>query len=108
MTYPVARIGDLYDDGDTQMEGSDSVFANFIPIARVGDLTEGHICQPPLPAVFAPPAEIITGSGSVFVNYIPVAHVGDIHDVHKCGGPGGCCSHTGELINGSDNVMVGG
>ena len=99
MSKPVARIGDLYDDGDEQMEGSDSVFANFIPVARVGDLTTGHT----IPPCFWPPAEIITGSGTVFANFIPVAKVGDIHDVHCCGP----VCHTGEIIIGSDNVLVG-
>ena len=108
MTLPVARIGDLYDDGDIQMEGSDNVFTNYLPVSRINDLTEGHVCLPPLPPAFAPAAPIITGSGSVFVNFIPTARVGDIHDVHKCGGPPGCCAHTGTLITGSDSVMVGG
>ena len=108
MTLPVSRVGDLYDDGDKQLLGSENVFANGIGVARVDDLTEGHICLPPFPSVFAPPAPIITGSSTVFANFKPIARVSDKHDVHLCGGPGGCCPHTGDFITGSETVFAGG
>lgn len=98
--FPVARVGDLYDDGDEQAEGSGDVFAEFIPVARLGDLTTGHPCGPGI----YPPAPIITGSGTVFANFLPLARVGDLHDVHCCGPS----CHTGSLITGAGTVLAGG
>ena len=98
---PVSRIGDLYDDGDKQLIGSENVFINGIGVARVDDLTEGHICPP---AAWWPSVPIITGSSTVFANNKPIARVGDKHDVHCCG----LSCHIGEFITGSENVFAGG
>lgn len=100
MTMPVSRVGDLYDDGDKQLLGSENVFANGIGVARVGDLTEGHS----IPTCFWPPVQVLTGSGTVFANGIPIARVDDMHDVHCCGP----ACHTGKFITGSETVFAGG
>lgn len=92
----VGRIGDGFSDGDTQAEGSGDVFANGIPVARLGDSTTGHGCFPPVP--------VVAGSGSVFVNGIPVARLGDAHDVHCCPNQG---CHNGVFAEGSGNVFSG-
>ena len=97
---PVARIGDSYSDGDTQMQGSGNVFVNNIPVARLGDLTTGHKCSS---GGWWPSVPIIQGSGSVFVNNIPVARLGDAHATHCCGDS----CHNGVFVTGSGNVFSG-
>lgn len=90
----IVRIGDPISCGDTMAQGSGNVFANGIPISRVGvDLTAGH-CYPPVP--------IISGSPNVFVNSIPVDRVGDPIPVHCCG----TSCHSGVASNGSPNVFA--
>ena len=93
----VARIGDPISCGDTEAGGSGDVFANGIPITRVGpDLTAGH-CYAAVP--------ITSGSGTVFVNNLPVARVGDPIDggSHCCPGVG---CHDGTIAAGSLNVFA--
>lgn len=100
MTLAVARIGDTYSDDDTQKEGSGNVFANNIPIARIGDLTTGHSCPP---GGWWNSVPVETGSGSVFVNNIPIARMGDTHVGHWCG----ISFHKGTVVTGSGNVFSG-
>jgi len=103
---PAARVGDLYDDNDVQLEGSPDVIINGVAVARVGDLTEGHICSPPfVPPLFAPGVAVITGSGTVLANGVSIARVGDMHDTHLCGGV--ASPHTGKFITGSADVLIG-
>lgn len=89
----VARLGDPISCGDVIANGSGNVFANGMPITRVGDNTAGH-CFPPVP--------VQGGSGSVFVNGIPVARVGDPIPTHCCGDP----CHDGAVSAGSPNVFA--
>lgn len=87
----VCRIGDPWDCGDTQGEGSGDVFANGIPVSRLGDNTAGH-CYPPVP--------IVSAAAAVFANGIPVATIGDPHPGHCCGPP----CHGGSVLDGSPDV----
>lgn len=90
----LCRIGDPISCGDTEAQGSGNVFANGMPVTRVGpDLTAGH-CYNPTP--------IASGSGTVFVNNLPVARVGDPIVVHCC--PPRC--HGGAVANGSPDVFA--
>lgn len=92
----IARVGDSISCGDSLAMGSGNVFANNIPICRVGvDLTHGH-CYPPVP--------IISGSNNVFINNIPVDRVGDPIPVHCCNN--NC--HSGNISFGSSNVFANG
>jgi uncharacterized Zn-binding protein involved in type VI secretion len=96
----VARIGDPFatghpcDGASTIAEGSPNVFANGIPVSRVGDLSASHtilvgdVCVP-----HAVP--IAAGSSTVFANGIPVARVGDAID-------------AGSITGGSGDVFAGG
>jgi len=89
----ILRLGDPISCGDRMANGSSSVFANGIPVSRVGiDLTAGH-CFTPVP--------IITGSPNVFANGVPVARTGDSIAVHCC--PDHGC-HSGVGAGGSPNV----
>lgn len=92
----IVRIGDPISCGDTLAQGSGNVFANGMPVSRMGvDLTAGH-CFPPVP--------IISASPSVFVNNIAVVRVGDPIQTHCCGIP----CHSGSAANGSPNVFANG
>lgn len=67
----IIRIGDPVACGDSMGEGSGNVFANNIPVSRVGvDKTVGH--PPP-----HGPTPVISGSPNVYVNNISVDRVGD-------------------------------
>jgi uncharacterized Zn-binding protein involved in type VI secretion len=75
-------------------DGSGNVFANGMPVTRVGpDNTAGH-CYPPVP--------ITSGSSTVFVNNNPVTRVGDPIATHCCGKP----CHGGSVANGSPDVFA--
>lgn len=90
----VCRIGDPISCGDTEAGGSGNVFANGMPVTRVGpDTTAGH-CYPPVP--------ITSGSGTVFVNNLPIARVGDPIPTHCCGNS----CHGGAVAAGSPNVYA--
>ena len=96
----VARIGDPFSTGhpcdgsSTIAQGSPDVFANGIPVSRIGDLSAVHtvlaggICVPHS-------VPVVSGSATVFANGIPVARVGDSID-------------AGEITGGSPNVFAGG
>jgi len=60
--FPVHRVGDAESHGGIQAEGSSTVFANGIAIARVGDM--GAVGEP-IPPFHAPNPEA-TGSPNVF------------------------------------------
>jgi len=89
----VSRIGDAWNCGDTQCEGSGDVFVNGIPVARLTDFTCGH-CFTPVP--------IVEASGTVFVNGLGIARIGDPHPGHCCGP----VCHGGVLSEGSGNVFA--
>lgn len=83
----VARIGDVC--GGEITTGSDTVYVDGIPVARIGDSIAPHGDGEHASA------EVATGSSSVYVNGIPVARTGDA----------GTC---GDIIStGSTSVMVG-
>jgi len=96
----VARIGDLFatghlcDAASVIGEGSGDVFANGIPVSRVGDnsvvhdILQGGACVPHT-------APIAAGSGTVFANGIALARVGDAID-------------AGSISAGSADVFAGG
>lgn len=67
---------------NTISSGSDDVFINGLPVARVGDSTS---CG----------ATIVTGSSTVFINGKPAALFGS------------ATSHGGVIISGSGNVLIG-
>ena len=72
--------------------GSPDVIANHLPVVRVGDSgVHAACCGPNMWKAAA-------GSATVFVNHKPVHRMGD-QDAH-CGG-------TGELIQGSPDVIAG-
>jgi uncharacterized Zn-binding protein involved in type VI secretion len=90
----VARIGDPISCGDTIANGSGNVFANGMPVSRVGiDVTAGH-CFPPVP--------LVSGASTVFVNNIAVGRVGDPIPTHCCG----IVCHAGVVANGSPDVLI--
>lgn len=90
----ITRIGDPISCGDAMAQGSGNVFANGIPVSRLGvDNTAGH-CFPPVPVIAASP--------NVFVNGIPVDRVGDPIPTHCCGP----VCHAGTVAVGSPNVFV--
>lgn len=92
----ITRITDIYSDGDTQAMGSNDVFANGLPVARLTDMTTGHGCWPPVP--------VVTASNSVFVNGLPAARLADAHATHCCPDKG---CHDGVFVSGSNDVFVG-
>jgi uncharacterized Zn-binding protein involved in type VI secretion len=65
-------------------------------ITRLGDLTTGHGCFPPMPS--------ITASTNVFCNGIGVVRVSDVYTGHCCGP----ACHGGVLAAGSSTVFVNG
>lgn len=95
----VMRIGDPISCGDTMAQGSANVFANGIPICRVGaDQTTGHGPPP----CFWPAVPIIAGSPNVFVNGIPADRAGDPAQTHCCGPS----CHHGTASTGSPTVFI--
>lgn len=95
----VARIGDGFSTGhpcdgaSTIAAGSGNVFANGIPVSRIGDASVAHnvlvgeLCVPHV-------VPIAAGSGTVSVNGIACARVGDAID-------------AGAISSGSGNVFAG-
>ncbi len=95
----VARIGDAFatghpcDASSALGEGSDTVFANAVPVSRLGDLSATHTvlvgkdCVPHT-------APIASGSASVFANGVPLARVGDSID-------------AGAITKGAPSVFAG-
>lgn len=83
----IARVGDSISHGGSIVEGSPTVNANGIPIARIGDavICNRHGAQ-----------AIKTGSGTVFANKIGVARIGDT------------CTCGAVIVDGSPNVYAGG
>lgn len=91
----IIRLGDPISCGDTMGAGSGNVFANGIPVSRMGiDATVGH-CYPPV--------AVVRGSPNVFVNNAPVDRVGDPIATHCCGD-----CHSGSCANGSFDVFANG
>ena len=91
----VARIGDLNTNHPPcnpghAMTGSPSVFANNIPVHRVGDVNTPHgyiLCIPHVTA-------LSTGSPNVYANNLKLGRIGDSYD-------------CGILVDaGSPNVMA--
>lgn len=75
------------------IQGSPNVLVNFRPALRVGDKgIHAACCGPNMWTA-------VKGSGSVFINNMPAHRMGDT-DQH-CGG-------VGTLIEGSNDVIVGG
>lgn len=80
------------------VSGSQNVFINNKPAARVGDICAAHDCegspfnhQSHIPIV-------VSGSQNVFINNKPAARVGD--KVSCMGG------FTSEIISGSENIFI--
>lgn len=92
----VARLGDAgvpHCSGYTIASGSDNVFVNGKPAARVGDSSTSHqLPGSPCPSHVS---TIAVGSSSVFVNNRPLARVGDTLS--------GCTS----IAQGSADVQAG-
>jgi uncharacterized Zn-binding protein involved in type VI secretion len=82
---PVARIGDNTNENRPIKSGSFNVYANNIPVARIGD-TVG--CED------GGDGFVASGSSNVYVNGIPVSGTGDTTT----------CPST--IINGSNDVFV--
>ncbi len=84
----VARAGDKHacpqkgHSVNNIASGSDNVFINGVPAARVGDTTS---CG----------ATIVAGSSTVFINGKPAAMMGS------------ASSHGGVIVSGSGNVLIG-
>lgn len=96
----VARIGDPFStghpcDGSSVIaEGSPNVYANGIPVSRLGDLSASHLIL--VGDVCVPHAvPIASASSSVFANSIQLARVGDSID-------------KGAISGGSPDVFAGG
>lgn len=84
-----ARISDVCGEGQITT-GSDTVYIDGIPVARIGDSISPHGDGE------HSSAEVATGSSSVYVNGIPVARVGD-------------SATCGDIISsGSGTVDIGG
>lgn len=96
----VARIGDPFSTGhgcdgsSTIAAGSGNVFANGIPVARLGDVSASHT-RPSGDSCVPHTATIAAGSGTVSINGIPCARVGDAID-------------SGAITGGSGSVFAGG
>lgn len=90
----ITRVGDPISCGDVMAQGSGNVYANGVPVSRLGvDHTAGH-CFPPV--------SVLAASPNVFVNGIPVDRVGDPIPTHCCGS----ACHAGNVAVGSPNVFV--
>lgn len=83
----IARNAGVDAAGGAIVGGSGNVFANNVPVARIGDPVAGHGRGPHAGPVMA------AGSGNVFANSIPVSRAGD---------PATC----GHPASGSGNVFV--
>jgi uncharacterized Zn-binding protein involved in type VI secretion len=90
---PVSRLGDPVQHGcygeHTLNSGSGNVFANGIPMSRVGDTVTVHCCGPACHS-----GAHCTGSAKVFTNGKPQARIGDPID---CGSI---------IVGGSGNVFA--
>lgn len=96
---PALRIGDPISCGDAMAQGSPNVFANGIPVSRVGvDQTTGHGPPP----CWWPAVPIVVGSPNVFVNGISADRVGDPIQTHCCGP----ACHSSNASSGSPNVFI--
>jgi uncharacterized Zn-binding protein involved in type VI secretion len=73
--------------------GSPNVNVNKLPAVRVGDLGMHAVCCGPNMW------QCVAGSSTVFINQIPAVRLGD--QTQHCGG-------TGQTINGSPDVNIGG
>ncbi|WP_346667140.1 PAAR domain-containing protein [uncultured Desulfovibrio sp.] len=82
---PVARVGDTGSHGGSITTGSNSIFVNSKPIARVGDI---YNCPE------HGPNPIVTGAPYIFGNDVLVAHVGS---KTACGA---------EITSGSPDVFI--
>lgn len=92
----IARRGDpgrVHCSSYVIAEGSENVFVNRRPVARVGDPSTVHL-RPGGDKCVSHTASISEGSGSVYVNDRPVARAGD-----KLSG----CT---EIVGGSPNVFA--
>ena len=92
----VTRIGDLNSGHDLcppvpLNSGSHNVFANNIPVGRVGDSYQVHSCPDHLPHA----GNLDSGSSTVFANGKPLSRIGD---AVSCGGT---------AAQGSQNVFAG-
>lgn len=93
----VCRIGDPISCGDHAGCGSPNVYANNIPITRLGDCTVSHTCGP---------VTVLQegNSRSVYANNISISVVTSSIVPHgTCDDP----PHGGIVSSGSPNVFVG-
>lgn len=99
----IARVGDRFACKDAIAVGSSDVFANNLPVARLGDATTGHGCNVPTKIT-------VPVSANVFVNNIAVASLNySMNFLHSCSGvgvPGR--DHTTKVSSASSNVFVNG
>lgn len=90
----VIRLGDPISCGDTMAQGSGNVFANGLPLSRMGiDLTAGHCYFRTV---------VVAASPTVFANNLPVDRVGDPISVHCCGP----VCHSGNCLVGSPDIFA--
>ena len=92
----VVRLGDDESHACYTTSASANVFANRIPVCRVGDSVCCNLATPPHPT----PGVIVDGSPNVFVNGQQIARVGDPTQHQGCG--------AGSLLSGSPDVYVNG
>lgn len=86
---PICRLGDINAGLGKTIATSKTVYANFLPVALMGDLLTPHI-KGPKHAV----SKIVTGSPNVFIEGRPVARVGSITS----------CKHR--MITGSFSIFT--
>ncbi|WP_320179660.1 PAAR domain-containing protein [Roseovarius pacificus] len=95
----VCRIGDPFSTGhgctgtSTVAEGAPTVFANGIPVSRVGDMSVSHTF-PVGPNCVPHVVPIADGSATVFATGIEIGRVGDPID-------------AGQVADGSPDVYAG-
>lgn len=90
----IVRIGDGVSCGDVMAQGSGNVFANGMPVSRVGvDLTAGHCFTPTVTTA---------GSPNVLTNSIVTVVVSSPIQPHTCGNN----THGGTVAVGSPNVFL--
>lgn len=65
-------------------------------VSRQDDISTGHGCFPPAPAV--------EGSAKVFIEGSPALREGDAFEAHSCGNS----THDGAALKGSDKVICEG
>ncbi|NPB03608.1 MAG: hypothetical protein GXO39_04250 [Thermotogae bacterium] len=90
----LSRLNDAESHACHITSGSDNVFANGRPVARVGDGVCCAVPGKPHPS----PGRIVQGSPNVFANGRAVARLGDATMHVKCGG--------GTVVGGSPNIFV--